>query len=486
MNEPRLGLVLEGGGAKGAYQFGVLKSFKEAGIEFDVVAGTSVGTLNGALWATDSLSRAAEIWTDLSLDKIYPPRVWKWLMYPYAIVLFALNAVIHFADGAISLHDRRSMEALRIASIGLIVGAAIAYFAAEGLSFVAGPMVCVGILALFVSLNEHGYFRTVLISFLGIAGMLLMLAGAGLLFFSMPDGPVRTTLLIAFAIFFTALLSRAAALSQRLLGESLRSLSSRSVLDRMPLKQVVERIISSSDLKIPTFVTVTRRDNLLDPDDYRRTPVASDILGGFLGRGAGEREELYVPRQFIPEYLHINAMSRTDRIDALLASAALPFGIVNSVAIGGTDYVDGGAADNLPLLPLIFPSGCDEIVVVSVNRMSKEFDEFIADQRGRVQKLRRLRELAAPEQQQRARRSATMGRDRNDPPTVLPLRDVPDWPMIEVVAPRDGLGGFLNGTMNFTRAYGLRLVAMGEEDGRAFIARWKGTDQCAEEEMHGN
>jgi len=50
-NQKRLGLVLEGGGARGAYQAGVLKALFEAGYKFDGVAGTSVGALNGVMVA---------------------------------------------------------------------------------------------------------------------------------------------------------------------------------------------------------------------------------------------------------------------------------------------------------------------------------------------------------------------------------------------------------------------------------------------------
>ena len=41
------GLVLEGGGAKGAYQIGAWKALKEAGIHIKGIAGTSVGALKG-------------------------------------------------------------------------------------------------------------------------------------------------------------------------------------------------------------------------------------------------------------------------------------------------------------------------------------------------------------------------------------------------------------------------------------------------------
>lgn len=40
------GVVLEGGGARGAYQIGALKAVTEAGIRIGAVAGASVGALS--------------------------------------------------------------------------------------------------------------------------------------------------------------------------------------------------------------------------------------------------------------------------------------------------------------------------------------------------------------------------------------------------------------------------------------------------------
>lgn len=45
------GLVLAGGGARGAYQVGALRALIEAGRRYDFVAGISVGALNGSLLA---------------------------------------------------------------------------------------------------------------------------------------------------------------------------------------------------------------------------------------------------------------------------------------------------------------------------------------------------------------------------------------------------------------------------------------------------
>lgn len=67
---PELGqvvLVLQGGGALGAYQAGVYEALNEAGIEPDWIIGTSIGAINAALIAgnapEDRLPRLREFWT---------------------------------------------------------------------------------------------------------------------------------------------------------------------------------------------------------------------------------------------------------------------------------------------------------------------------------------------------------------------------------------------------------------------------------------
>ena len=46
----KIGLALGGGGARGFAEIGVIKAFEENGITFDFVAGTSVGSLVGAMY----------------------------------------------------------------------------------------------------------------------------------------------------------------------------------------------------------------------------------------------------------------------------------------------------------------------------------------------------------------------------------------------------------------------------------------------------
>lgn len=61
----KIGLVLSGGGAKGVCHVGVLKAFEEEGIRFDMVAGTSAGSLVGAAY---SAGRTADELVELALS----------------------------------------------------------------------------------------------------------------------------------------------------------------------------------------------------------------------------------------------------------------------------------------------------------------------------------------------------------------------------------------------------------------------------------
>lgn len=64
------GIVLEGGGARGAYQIGAWKALREAGVKIRGIAGTSVGALNGALMCMDDYENAENVWKDISYSKV--------------------------------------------------------------------------------------------------------------------------------------------------------------------------------------------------------------------------------------------------------------------------------------------------------------------------------------------------------------------------------------------------------------------------------
>lgn len=66
----RYSLVLEGGGAKGAYQVGAIKALKENGYEFDTIVGTSIGALNAAFICQGDIDKLDELWHTLSFQDL--------------------------------------------------------------------------------------------------------------------------------------------------------------------------------------------------------------------------------------------------------------------------------------------------------------------------------------------------------------------------------------------------------------------------------
>jgi NTE family protein len=72
----RVALVLQGGGALGAYQAGAYEALAEAGIQPDWIAGVSIGAINGAIIAGNPpksrIDRLREFWTQATVGGVWP------------------------------------------------------------------------------------------------------------------------------------------------------------------------------------------------------------------------------------------------------------------------------------------------------------------------------------------------------------------------------------------------------------------------------
>lgn len=68
-DHPKVGLVLGGGGAKGAAEIGVLKYIEEAGIHIDYIVGTSIGSIIGGLYSVGYRSQ--------QLDSLFVNTDWE-------------------------------------------------------------------------------------------------------------------------------------------------------------------------------------------------------------------------------------------------------------------------------------------------------------------------------------------------------------------------------------------------------------------------
>ena len=99
---PRVALTLAGGGARGAYEAGVLAFLieelpKRLGFlpTFDIVSGASVGAIHAAYWmatqqddVTTRIARLASTWDSMSLERVYRLSVGDLLRIPTRLLSF--------------------------------------------------------------------------------------------------------------------------------------------------------------------------------------------------------------------------------------------------------------------------------------------------------------------------------------------------------------------------------------------------------------
>ena len=58
-------IVLSGGGPKGSYELGVWKALRKLKYDYDIVTGTSIGSVNGFLMVQKDYKKACKLWKEL-------------------------------------------------------------------------------------------------------------------------------------------------------------------------------------------------------------------------------------------------------------------------------------------------------------------------------------------------------------------------------------------------------------------------------------
>lgn len=70
----KTGICIEGGGAKGAYEAGIIKALYDRGIKrYDYIAGTSIGSVTGYFLITGNVEKLVDMWKNidcLGVDKV--------------------------------------------------------------------------------------------------------------------------------------------------------------------------------------------------------------------------------------------------------------------------------------------------------------------------------------------------------------------------------------------------------------------------------
>jgi len=122
-------LALAGGGTKGSYQIGVWKALRELNVEISVVAGTSIGAINGAAIAIDEFEKTKRLWTHLNPSYMveYKPIDKEWsFQEKYENIVEQVKAIAKKRGLDITplrnmLNEMISEEKIRNSSIDLIV-----------------------------------------------------------------------------------------------------------------------------------------------------------------------------------------------------------------------------------------------------------------------------------------------------------------------------------------------------------------------------
>ena len=122
MQDKKTALVLSGGGARGAYQVGVLKAIadmhpKKAANPFTIVSGTSAGALNAVAMASSAnnfrlgVKKVEKIWSNLEVDQVVKSRRRDLIANAWRILYSFFNSGVG-VDRPVALLDNEPLSVL--------------------------------------------------------------------------------------------------------------------------------------------------------------------------------------------------------------------------------------------------------------------------------------------------------------------------------------------------------------------------------------
>ena len=117
----KTGLVFSGGGSRGAYQVGVWKALNELDIKCDIVTGTSIGSINAAIYVLGDLDKAIELWKQISFKSVFEEELGV-KMSKLGYLPELIEAVNQKDQGAKLMKSRVDNLSLKISEIGRKLG----------------------------------------------------------------------------------------------------------------------------------------------------------------------------------------------------------------------------------------------------------------------------------------------------------------------------------------------------------------------------
>ena len=117
-------LVLSGGGGKGAFQVGAEKYLREEkGYTWDIIAGVSVGALNGTMLAMEKYTRLEAIWKTICNNKVYSGKFnlhTLWKLYRGAKSIYSNDPLAAIVEREVE--PDKIVKELRIGTVSLNSG----------------------------------------------------------------------------------------------------------------------------------------------------------------------------------------------------------------------------------------------------------------------------------------------------------------------------------------------------------------------------
>ncbi len=103
----KLGLVLSGGGSKGAYEVGAFIALKKLHKKVDIVTGTSIGAINGMFIVQKDLRGALRLWNTIGFKKIYDENEFTVLEDDKLSKIYAEYAKGFINDGGLDIYKMK-------------------------------------------------------------------------------------------------------------------------------------------------------------------------------------------------------------------------------------------------------------------------------------------------------------------------------------------------------------------------------------------
>jgi predicted acylesterase/phospholipase RssA len=355
----RVGVVLSGGGARGAYEAGVLMAFQDAEVPTHIIAATSVGSINAASYAAHSvgLIGRAEPLVDAWMELTPATLGIDWSRYIFLLAgLVAASAGIGnflwqwLQEHGIFLHAHHpkiTWLALGVAGISILMFSdKLSYVGYVIMKFVRGRAWEPDWRKTWVSIGANVLVWGFLVFFLGFTYIHLPLPREGRTAFELSTHvPMLAAIFVLLGFY-------------RLLQDPLSKLSHRFL--RMPLRTGL----------FPNFDRIKFLRARIPEERLRNSAIRVVMTATDIQRGAARFfsnasiEELLTDPGVHQEFVKREMEQPQDLVLAAVASSSYTFAY-EAVDMEGRLWTDGGIMTNQPVLPAL-RLGADVLFLVLI------------------------------------------------------------------------------------------------------------------------